>query len=113
MKKLSKRRCHFQLLKVLASLDKQDLSELMGHITDQCINHVCELVANITLGSLPAPKKIKKQLRKVIKARDYMYISNPRRPCHRRRLRLKTLAKGGLSLLLKKALPLLKNLIST
>lgn len=105
---------YLQILEIVKKLKGKHFSNLIDHLSDQSVDHVCECIYNVINTDIGLTKKTKIKLKKHIKDnlshKHLKKISNKNTPIFKRRTYLKQEGRG-LPMLLAAAIPFLSNLI--
>ena len=111
--KLSAKQCHLTLLTVLKKLKKDDLKEILLHLSDDSIDHICEVLYNISYSQINMPQSKKRHLRKILEEHRKVYnkITNRARPVTERRKLLQNQSGGSFANLLTAIVPVLMDLV--
>ena len=111
--RLTAKKCHLTLLNLLKKLKKDDLKEMLFHLSDSSIDHICETLYNIAYSELSMPLTKKRHLRKILSEHQCAYkkITNKSRPVAERRKLLLNQSGGSLGCIFSAAVPILVDLI--
>ncbi len=113
--RLTARRCHLPLMKLLLKHKGSALRQILNHLTVRCREEICEYIFNIIYGKLPGDKYTKNKLRTLLANRlaDFHFVTNIDKPIDVRHKRLMQMTGGSLEELIATSVPLVEVLIES
>jgi hypothetical protein len=111
--KLTSKKCGFVLLKSLSRLKGDERKEMLEHLSDSCIDTLCQSLYNVMYARLPMSKARKSRLRSLFTKHKtaYKFITRKANDAKKRRKRLQNQSSGSLGVILNAIIPLLAELI--